>query len=79
MIFATLVDDLTIAPDTPYNLEVFTSRAGEFYLAIALYTEGGGTAMPTPGLDYMWQNDQTTTLDGSSDVDLGSIVLELYE
>ena len=51
---------------------------GEYFVYIAVYSEGGGPFVPVPGVDYVTQSERKVKFDGSP-INLGTMTLRLEE
>ncbi len=85
----SIVEDITIAPGTPYQFTTYARNFplatelladGTYYLSVILFVEGGGgdSSMPVDGVDWAAMSSTPIVLPADDTVDLGSIELEIY-
>ena len=64
---AAVIEMPTISPTQPYALEARdVMPAGDWYLYIALYNQGGGQFQPVPGIDYVVQTSDKVPVGGGA-------------
>jgi hypothetical protein len=74
-----IVDMPSIDIDQPIDIMALDMEtAGEYFVYVALYNEGGGQFVPEPGIDYVWESTAAVDV-GSGAVNLGDIMVELLE
>ncbi|MBW1878486.1 MAG: hypothetical protein JRI25_25755 [Deltaproteobacteria bacterium] len=71
------VEDPEIGVAEPLDLEMngMEDEEGQLLPYVALFNEGGGTYMPVPGVDYIWEGTEAVDVGGG--VELGELTLEL--
>ena len=84
----TAIPAPAIGPGVPFELstnavtladQTVALGAGDYYLSVVLYVEGGGTMLPIPGVDWAGSSDTMITIPVDAPVDVGDIELALYE
>lgn len=66
-----------IAKGSPYALEVKDIAVqGEYFLYVAVYSEGGGPFVPVPGIDYVVQSENKLKFNGAP-INLGTMTLHI--